>query len=105
MDPDADVELLESLESEIGQRLQAGVELKVNAKPMLETLEDSLSNSVQVTEMKGNAGGEPTGGDGAAVADVCGTAEGGVDAKEGERAWLRLLRRCATRLSRRECGG
>lgn len=53
MDPDADVELLESLESEIGQRLQAGVDLKVNAKPMLETLEDTLSNSVQVTEMRG----------------------------------------------------
>ncbi len=53
MDPEADVELLESLEAEIGQRLQAGVELKVNAKPMLETLEDSLSNSVQLTEMRG----------------------------------------------------
>ena len=53
MDPEADVDLLESLESEIGQRLQAGVELKVNAKPMLETLEDSLSNSVQLTEMRG----------------------------------------------------
>ena len=53
MDPDADVELLESLESEIGLRLQAGVELRVNAKPMLETLEDSLSNSVQLTEMRG----------------------------------------------------
>lgn len=53
MDPDADVELLESLESEIAQRLAAGVELKVNAKPVLETLEDSLSNSVQLTEMRG----------------------------------------------------
>ena len=53
MDPDADVELLESLESEIAQRLRAGVELRVNAKPMLETLEDSLSNSVQLTEMRG----------------------------------------------------
>ena len=53
LDPDADVDLLESLESEIGQRLQAGVDLLVNAKPMLETLEDSLSNSVQLTEMKG----------------------------------------------------
>ena len=37
----------------LGVRLQAGVELKVNAKPMLETLEDSLSNSVQLTEMRG----------------------------------------------------
>jgi predicted RNA-binding protein YlxR (DUF448 family) len=53
MDPDADVELLESLETEITLRLQAGVELRVNAKPMLETLEDSLSNSVQLTEMRG----------------------------------------------------
>ena len=53
MDPDVDVELLESLEAEIGLRLLAGVEIKVNAKPMLETLEDSLSNSVQLTEMRG----------------------------------------------------
>jgi hypothetical protein len=53
MDPDADVELLESLEAEIALRLQAGVDVRVNAKPMLETLEDSLSNSVQLTEMRG----------------------------------------------------
>jgi hypothetical protein len=53
MDPDADVELLESLEQEIAGRLQRGVELRVNAKPLLETLEDSLSNSVQLTEMRG----------------------------------------------------
>ncbi|MBW4037518.1 MAG: DUF3037 domain-containing protein [Acidobacteria bacterium] len=53
MDPDADVELLESLEAEISRRLEAGVEMRVNAKPMLETLEDSLSNSVQLTEMRG----------------------------------------------------
>jgi len=53
MDPDADVQLLESLESEIAERLLAGVELKVNAKPVLETLEDSLSNSIQLTEMRG----------------------------------------------------
>jgi predicted RNA-binding protein YlxR (DUF448 family) len=53
MDPDADVELLESLESEMGLRLRAGIELKVNAKPMLDTLEDSLSNSIQLTEMRG----------------------------------------------------
>ena len=44
MDPDADVELLESLEAEIAQRLQAGVELRVNAKPVMEMLEDTLSN-------------------------------------------------------------
>jgi hypothetical protein len=53
MDPEADVELLESLEQEIAGRLRLGVELKINAKPLLETLEDSLSNSVQLTEMRG----------------------------------------------------
>jgi hypothetical protein len=53
MDPDADIELLESMESEIALRLQVGVEQNVNAKPLLETLEDSLSNSVQLTDMHG----------------------------------------------------
>jgi len=53
MDPDADIALLESLENEIAERLRNGVELKVNAKPMLEMLEDTLSNSVQLTEMRG----------------------------------------------------
>jgi hypothetical protein len=52
MDADADIPLLESLESEIAERLRTGVELKVNAKPMLELLEDTLSNSVQMTEMR-----------------------------------------------------
>ncbi|HVG26130.1 MAG TPA: DUF3037 domain-containing protein [Acidobacteriaceae bacterium] len=53
LDPGADVELLESLEEEIGERLRAGVDERVNAKPVLGTLEDSLSNSVQLTEMRG----------------------------------------------------
>jgi hypothetical protein len=53
LDPDADTEMLESLEAEIAERLAAGVQDKVNAKPVLETLEDSLSNSVQMTEMRG----------------------------------------------------
>jgi hypothetical protein len=53
IDPDADVELLESLESEIAQRLTIGIDAKMNAKPLLETLEDSLSNSVQLTDMRG----------------------------------------------------
>jgi hypothetical protein len=52
MDPDADTELLEALEAEIAERLAAGVDPRVNARPMLETLEDSLSNSVQMTEMR-----------------------------------------------------
>ena len=53
MDPDADLALLESLESEIATRLLRGVEERVNAKPVLATLEDSLSNSVQLSEMRG----------------------------------------------------
>jgi hypothetical protein len=53
LDPNADVELLESLESEIAERLRGGVNPRVNAKPMLELLEDTLSNSVQLTEMRG----------------------------------------------------
>jgi hypothetical protein len=52
LDPGADVELLEALETEIAERLRAGVEERVNAKPVLATLEDSLSNSVQLTEMR-----------------------------------------------------
>lgn len=52
LDPDADVELLEALEAEIAERLRAGVDARVNAKPVLATLEDTLSNSVQVTEMR-----------------------------------------------------
>jgi hypothetical protein len=52
MDPEADTELLEAMEAEIAERLAAGVELKRNAKPVLETLEDTLSNSVQMTEMR-----------------------------------------------------
>ncbi len=86
MDPDADVELLESLESEIGLRLQAGVELKVNAKPMLDTLEDSLSNSIQLTEMKGTLAESFPCGVGATAEDVRGTLEVAFDTKEGERA-------------------
>jgi hypothetical protein len=53
LDPNADVDLLESLEAEIAERLRAGVDVRMNAKPMLEVLEDTLSNSVQLTEMRG----------------------------------------------------
>lgn len=53
LDPNADVDLLEALETEIAERLRGGIDAKVNAKPMLELLEDTLSNSVQVTEMRG----------------------------------------------------
>ncbi|HLI76113.1 MAG TPA: DUF3037 domain-containing protein [Acidobacteriaceae bacterium] len=50
--PDADVEMLEALEAEIAERLADGVRETVNAKPVLETLEDTLSNSVQITGMQ-----------------------------------------------------
>jgi len=53
MDPEADTELLEQLESEIAERLASGVVERVNAKPIVEMLEDSLSNSVQISEMRG----------------------------------------------------
>jgi hypothetical protein len=51
MDAHADIDLLESLESEIAERLHGG---DVGAvKPVLTVLEDSLSNSVQMSEMRG----------------------------------------------------
>jgi hypothetical protein len=55
LDPDADVALLESLESEMAALLERGTERGAvpGAKPLLATLEDSLSNSVQLTEMRG----------------------------------------------------
>jgi hypothetical protein len=58
LDPNADVELLESLEAEIAERIRVGGDeranaARVNAKPVMELLEDTLSNSVQLTEMRG----------------------------------------------------
>lgn len=51
MDADVDVALLESLESEIAERVRSAA--VVGQKTTLELLEDSLSNSVQMTEMRG----------------------------------------------------
>ena len=51
--PEADVDLLESLESEIASQLEREADLLVDTKPLLSTLEESLSNSVQLTEMRG----------------------------------------------------
>jgi hypothetical protein len=57
MDPDADVDLLESLEAEIAERLLAEPQQPAangaGPKPVLATLEDTLSNSVQLTAMQG----------------------------------------------------
>jgi Protein of unknown function (DUF3037) len=49
MDAGADVELLESLEAEIAERLRMGSQ---ETKPVMELLGDTLSNSVQVTEVR-----------------------------------------------------
>ena len=47
MDADADIAMLEALESEIAARLPQSA---TDFKPILGTLEDSLSNSIQITE-------------------------------------------------------
>lgn len=52
MDADADIGLLETLESEIAERLRAGTGGAPGIKPVMEVLEDTLSNSVQISEMK-----------------------------------------------------
>ena len=52
VDAGADLELLEGLEQEIGQRLRQGVSAR-DPKHVLEVLEDSLSNSVQISEGRG----------------------------------------------------
>ncbi len=49
MDPDADVAMLEALESEVAQRLRLkGTEVL----PVMKVLEESFSNAVQITEVK-----------------------------------------------------
>ena len=52
MDADADIGLLEALEGEIGARLQMRTQDAPGIKPVMEILEDTLSNSVQVTEVR-----------------------------------------------------
>jgi hypothetical protein len=49
---DADVELLEGLEHEMKARLRDGVSAR-DPKAMLDVLEDTLSNSVQLSEIRG----------------------------------------------------
>jgi hypothetical protein len=48
MDAEADVALLEGLEQEIGERLRAGTSAR-DPKAVVDVLEDSLSNSVQIS--------------------------------------------------------
>jgi hypothetical protein len=52
VDPDADLALLESLEEEMRARLEHGSGNALE-KPMWEMLDDSLSNSIQMSEAKG----------------------------------------------------
>ncbi len=52
MDADADIGLLEALEGEIGARLRIAGDAATGIKPVMEILEDTLANSVQMTEMK-----------------------------------------------------
>jgi Protein of unknown function (DUF3037) len=52
MDADADIGLLEGLEGEIGARLRIAGTDAPGIKPVMEILEDTLANSVQMTEVK-----------------------------------------------------
>lgn len=52
LDADADIGLLESLEGEIAARLQMRAKDAPGIKPVMEILEDTLSNSVQITEVR-----------------------------------------------------
>jgi Protein of unknown function (DUF3037) len=49
MDADADIGLLEGLEGEIAVRLQVGVKAASGLKPVMEILQDTLSNSLQIS--------------------------------------------------------
>jgi hypothetical protein len=49
VDPDVDVAMLEALEGELRGRF---VERDANVKPIMQVLEDSFSNAIQVTEAK-----------------------------------------------------
>jgi hypothetical protein len=51
LDPDADTQMLEALEIEVGHRLRT--QPADHAKPIMTLLEASLSNGVQITEAKG----------------------------------------------------
>ena len=52
LDADADIGLLEGLEGEIGARLRMAGADAPGIKPVMEILEDTLANSVQMTEVK-----------------------------------------------------
>ena len=51
LDPDADTQMLEALEIEVGQRLRT--QAANHPKPIMALLEESLSNGLQISESKG----------------------------------------------------
>ncbi len=54
LDPDADTAMLESLEEELRSRiLQERAEEAAGLRPMLQMIEDSFSNTLQITDSKG----------------------------------------------------
>src|SRR5580704_13286769 len=50
LDPDADTQMLEALEIEVGHRLRA--QPADDPRPVMARLEDTLSNGLQITETK-----------------------------------------------------
>ncbi len=52
VDPEADTEMLEALEGELRARL-GGIGVDADQRPVLDVIEDSFSNLVQLTESKG----------------------------------------------------
>ena len=53
LDADADTDLLEGLEAELTIRLERDATAGSTLKPMMDVLADTLSNCVQMTEMRG----------------------------------------------------
>jgi Protein of unknown function (DUF3037) len=51
LDPDADTQMLEALEIEVGQRLES--QAVNHPRPIIAVLQESLSNGLQITESKG----------------------------------------------------
>ena len=82
MDADADIGLLEALEGEIGARLRMAGADAPGIKPVMEILEDTLANSVQMTEVKACLAESLPAEIGAVDEDVCGAFEGEDGAEE-----------------------
>ena len=81
VDPDADTGLLEAMEAELAERVRDGGS---GRQPVMTMLEESLSTSVQMSEVRGVLAESVPCGDGAVAAVVC-----GAGAREGvaEEEW------------------